>query len=282
MSVWICVPSKRPAEVVAEWAAAWRKQGYKVALYVDADDFDAWAPHLDTADVWLTGWPYPGYAQAVNELVARVLHDYPDCNWIVTGGDDVYPDPNHTADEIARECEQHFVEVGCQLASAGAYGQLPEHLRFNRDKIRALPTEVLNKIPMATFGVCQPTGDRYGEQPNLPADHPMRGAYADRVCGSPWMGREFCLRINQGRGPLWPEYTHMFEDEELQAVSTKLGVLWQRRDLTQYHKHWARERQERADMPEFLKSVNTQEHWAKYRALFESRKAAGFPGSEPL
>ena len=115
----------------------------------------------------------------------------------------------------------------------------------------------------------------------------MMGAYIDRVCGSPWMGREFCLRINQGRGPLWPEYFHMGEDEELQAVALKYGVLWQRPDLIHLHQHWGRAlpgevMAPRTRMPKFLEKANSGAEWDKYKRLFAQRSAAGFPGSEPL
>ena len=193
--MWVCIPSKRPVEVVAEWAAAWKRQGYRVALWRDIEEYIGGRVEA----LIYGGVPYPGYALAVNQLVDRELHNDPDCNWIVTGGDDVFPDPNHTADEIARECEHHF-----------------SYLMMERT---GQPHDICRSMPGVTFGVMQATGDRYGEQPTLPADHPLRGPYITRVCGSPWMGREFCLRVNQGRGPLWPEYTHMFVDEELQAVA---------------------------------------------------------------
>jgi hypothetical protein len=71
-----------------------------------------------------------------------------------------------------------------------------------------------------TFGVMQPTGDRWAN------------GSIDRICGSPWLGREFCTRMYHGKGPMYGGYLHMFGDEELQHVATRLGVLWQRRDLT--------------------------------------------------
>lgn len=249
MSVWVVVPSKRPAEVVAAWAAAWRERGYTIGLWRDPGEVTG------VADMTISD-PYPGYAQAVNGLVRGVLEWDSACNWIVTGGDDVFPDPNHTADEIARQCVEHFREHF--------------HTRIIMDEG---PPYIGGE--WATFGVMQCTGDRYGEDST-------GSAYIDRVCGSPWMGREFCLRVNQGKGPLWPEYTHMFEDEELFNVAQRLGILWQRRDLVQRHEHWARARQDSRDMPEFLAEVSSALHWRKYKALFEQRKAAGFPGSEPL
>jgi hypothetical protein len=115
-----------------------------------------------------------------------------------------------------------------------------------------------------TFGVMQPTGDGHG---------------IDTICGSPWLGREFCRRMYGGRGPYWEEYRHLFDDTELQQVALKLGVLWQRPDLTHKHNHWSWTGK---PMPEFLQEANSIEHWNKNEALFKRRSALGFPGHEPL
>jgi hypothetical protein len=173
-------------------------------------------------------------------------------DWFVTGGDDTEPDANHSAEEIARQCRSYFATL-------------------TRDK---------DGWGGETFGVMQPTGDRYGADERHLGE---RGsAYIDRVCGSPWMGREFCRRMYQGNGPLFEGYFHMGEDEELQAVAQKLGVLWQRPDLIHFHRHWARKNKDRADMPKFLEKANSAEEWQKYKQLFAERKSAGFPGHEPL
>lgn len=245
MSVWYCVPSKRPAAEAEKCLARWRGMGYRIALW--RDDDAEFAP-----GDWVHRGPYPGYATAVNHLVQFILKSYPDPgyrDWVVTGGDDVYPDPTHTAQEIAESCSRE-----CWILSA----------RGMR--------------PHSTFGVMQPTGDKWGDK---------NGPYIERVAGSPWMGREWCERINQGRGPLWPEYFHMGEDEELQHVAIKHGVFWQRPDLIHYHDHWGRAREgerlgQRDRMPQFLEKANSPEEWHKYKKLFSERLAAGFPGSDPL
>ena len=180
---------------------------------------------------------YPGYAIATNSLVKDVLSTDDSCDWTVGGGDDVQPDLNHTADEIAPQLTAHFA---------------------------------------GTFGVMQPTGDRFA-----------RGSI-DRIAGSPWIGREFARRMYGGNGPYWHEYTHMFVDEEIQCVAEKYGVFWQRRDLIHLHHHFQREsvalNSPAIDKPRpaFLNEANSPEHWKKYQAIFKARKAAGFPGSEPL
>jgi hypothetical protein len=117
----------------------------------------------------------------------------------------------------------------------------------------------------------QPTGDPWRD---------TMGRIIERIAGSPWLGRAFCERVNRGNGPWWPEYTHCFGDEELQCVATRLGIFWQRNDVTHHHDNWARAHGDAKDMPEFLRDANSPQHWAKYKALFEIRRASGFAGSE--
>lgn len=253
MSVWYCIPSKRPPEEAEKVLKLWRERGYKIALWCDTVD-DAIAKHPDFGFAPNAGESYPGYACAVNMLVRIALAGEPDAEWFVTGGDDIEPDANHSAEEIARECNWHF--------SLEAYRNGGHEAKPN------------------TFGVMQPTGDRYGSDERHIGE--PGSAYIDRVCGSPWMGREFCRRMYQGNGPLFEGYFHMGEDEELQHVAKKLGVLWQRPDLIHFHRHWARARKDVADMPAFLERANSAKEWRAYKELFAARLAAGFPGHEPL
>lgn len=294
-SVWVCVPSARPAPEVRKWSEAWRSMGYKVIIYRNNWDGDF------GVDAVICGVdPYIGYAKATNDLIERIFDPSfgfdQDARWVVIGGDDVWPDTTKRADEIAAECEQHFVghwaritkqcgrEVGLEVSPDAAFAA---------------------GEASATFGVMQPTGDPWASTPRLGRD-------IERICGSAWIGREFALRSYGGRGPLYqggepcwnctrtgpasqgPKcaiccdtgvaigYHHMFEDEELQNVAIKLGCFWQRPDLTQLHQHWCRgdNRTREEHMPAFLAEANSKEHWAKYKAIFEGRKAAGFPGHQ--
>ena len=243
MSVWLCIPSARPVAEVNARMDKWRDMGYKIALWRDLPEDDV------IADQVLVG-RYPGYAVALNTL-ADVLRRDLRCDWIVAAGDDTDPDPAKRADEIARECSEYFAA------------------RRNHQHTVSMSISEFEKS--RTFGVMQPTGDPW-------ADH--QGRIIERIAGSPWLGREWCRRAYAGKGPLWPEYTHCFADEELQLVAQRYGVFWQRPDLTQHHDNWARARGNPADRPAFLDEANSPEHWRKYQALFNKRKAAGFPGSE--
>lgn len=272
MSVWLCIPSKRPPEEAEKCLKLWRERGYRLAVQRDPGEMYPFG-----CDALVAVREYRGYADACNFLAGYILRRHHECDWVVLGGDDVEPDASHSAEEIAHQCSEYFLgripghvkELNIPIFKT----PLPTEWREALDVLIDAPAVKLSREQVATFGVMQPTGDRWGDK---------QGAYADRVCGSPWIGREFALRINQGRGPLWPEYFHMYEDEELFEVASKCGVLWQRPDLIHLHRHWARERGKSEDMPEFLKRANSQEEWRKAKTLFDQRKAAGFPGSEPL
>lgn len=251
MSVWLAIPSKRPPEEAECVLREWRERGYRIALWRDKGDSCA---GFGKGMVVLGEGGYPGYAAAVNFLCRFILRSDSHASWIVTGGDDVLPDPNCTAEEIAAELNAHFRIIDLSIAKG-----------------------------RSTFGVMQPTGDRWGEEEPINRQlFPSAPAYIDRICGSPWLGRAFCERMYGGQGPLCSEYSHMYVDEELQNVAQRLGVLWQRRDLTHYHKHWARVHGLVTDMPPFLQVANSQSAWRKAKATFEARKAGGFPGHEPL
>jgi hypothetical protein len=269
VSVWFVIPSKRPVDEADGCLEAWQKQGYRTAVLREWDDGQT------SAEMQFHCTRYRGWATSVNYLVQSIDMVFDDAEWFVTGGDDYYPDLNYTADEIAEQCREHFMRTP------------------------------LHEIAAPTFGVMQPTGDRWGSQscpacrgsgkrftiawaencdPCVSCDGTGLQATIDRIAGSPWMGREFCRRMYHGGGPLYNGYFHNFADEELQNVAQKLGVFQQRRDLIQEHRHWARPRGDVRDMPDWAAKINDPRlsDWDKSKALFLKRKAAGFPGHEPL
>jgi hypothetical protein len=119
----------------------------------------------------------------------------------------------------------------------------------------------------SSFGVMQPTGDRWAN------------GSIDRICGSPWIGREFCERAYSGAGPFFEGYRHMFVDEELQHVAQRLGAFQQRRDLIHLHRHWRRT--PGTMCPPHLVMWSGPKHWQESQQMFELRLARGFPGHEP-
>ncbi len=244
MSVWFVIPSIRPN---GGTIPLWRKMGYKVAVLRQGEPIDC--------EVQIPTGEYRGWAPSVNLLAKWVVEHDPSALWIVTGGDDYEPDMRHSPREIAADCERHFAEE--------------------------------NGWHLHTFGVMQPTGDRWGDTDMARKQYgEKRGAYIDRIAGSPWFGREWVNRAYGGNGPMFAGYKHMYADEELKEVAEKLGVYWPRRDLIQLHQHWGRrpgdEFATMADCPEFLHQVNTPQHWHESQKIFVERKAAGWPGHEPL
>ncbi len=247
MSVWFVIPSIRPG---GGTIPLWRQRGYKVAVLRQGEPIDC--------EVQIPTGEYRGWAPSVNLLAKFVVEHDPSAEWIVTGGDDYEPEMNYTPDEIALQCYEHF---GAQIISGA-------------DQMST------------TWGVMQCTGDRWGDTPASRKQYgEKRGAYIDRIAGSPWFGREWVDRAYGGNGPMYAGYRHMYADEELREVAIKLGVYWERRDLIQLHKHWGRKPGDEfatmADCPDFLLPVNTQEHWAESQTLFVRRKIAGWPGHEP-
>lgn len=264
-NVYYCIPSARPPAEAEKCLSKWRAQGYSVAIVVD-NKADADAKH-DMADIIISASPegYRGYAQSVNGIVELVLGADKSCDWVVTGGDDTYPDPTKDADTIARECSAHFHNhMECMYP--------PNKPKWAWDLVFDQKRTDMTKSPWATFGVMQPTGDLYADRS------------IERICGSPWMGREFCKRIYGGNGPLWPEFTHMFVDQHLQEVATKLGILWQRPDLTHHHEHFQRQGDyaRTREVPPHLVKWNTGRHWAESKAIFERLKAGGFAEANDL
>ncbi len=244
MSVWFVIPSIRPG---GGTIPLWRKRGYKVAVLRQGEPIDC--------EVQIPTGEYRGWAPSVNLLAKFVVEHDKHAEWIVTGGDDYEPEMNYAPERISIECASYFRAVKKQWDP--------------------------------TFGVMQPTGDRWGDTPASRKQYgEKRGAYIDRIAGSPWFGREWVKRAYGGNGPMFADYRHMYADEELKEVAEKLCVYWPRRDLIQLHNHWGREPGDKfADFrkcPDFLLPVNTQEHWHESQELFLERKAAGWPGHEPL
>jgi len=254
--VWLCIPSCRPLAECGPRFEKWRAMGYRLALLRQGESVGS------LADVSFGVDKYAGWAKSTNILAKYVLVSDPTAQWIVGGGDDTLPDPNYTADEIATQCGRYFYTE--RWKRNGGYG---------------------SSIGCCdTFGVMQPTGDRWCDTPQSRAQFGEdRGAMIDRIAGSPWMGREWCTRSYQGRGPMPDMHYHCWADEELQCVAERLGVFWQRRDLCHMHEHWLR------DNPNITPDRVVPQSWpiaaldyVNGRALFEERKRLGFPGSNPL
>lgn len=219
------IPVARPVEESWHCLSKFAKLGYLIAVWVDDPESDLISVIKAAAipAMVLTG-KYPGYGASVNALAKQVLHHYPDIKFCLTGGDDLDPVPGIHADIIGAAFEKRLG---------------------------------------GTFGVLQPTGDRFA------------GGSIDRIAGSPWMGRDWCLRAHQGMGPLCPEFFHMSVDCALLYAAEQEGVYHRVPELTQRHNHFCREGEQvnwGAVIPDHLKAVNTPLHFKQSDALLQRFK----------
>jgi len=119
--------------------------------------------------------------------------------------------------------------------------------------------QFLERFP-DTFGVMQPTGDRFGS--------------IDSCAPSPWIGRKFIEESYGGHGPFWEEYFHYFCDEELREVANLFNAFQARDDLTQFHDHWQREKGGKRP-PHLMQALDK---WKAGKKLFKGRRDKNFPG----
>lgn len=222
MIAWVAMPSAAPFAQAGACLDAWRAMGYGVAI-LSEDPNRSQFP----IDIFIHDVTYPGYGTSINRLVAAVLERDPECQVVVAAADDVFPDPDRTADQITAEFISHFG---------------------------------------GTMGVMQPVG------------HSDWSANSLKVAWSPWLGRDWCLLAYGGHGPMWGGYHHFWVDRELQVVAKRLGVFWQRSDITQHHDTW--KRKVPRERPQYL--MHAGYAWPADNELYESREGAGFPGAELL
>ena len=98
--VWYAIPSAN-LERQNKTLPLWRDRGYKLALWIDPGQ-----EHYP-ADI-VIDLPYRGYYVAFNEL-CKAIGDRADI--VVTGGDDVDPDPEHTAEQGAAIFRERFPDL---------------------------------------------------------------------------------------------------------------------------------------------------------------------------
>lgn len=97
--VWFAIPSANP-EKCRKVLPVWRERGYKIAVL---QNFERGEIPADIA-AWFDY--YPGWPESVNILCREIVPK--GCDLIVSGGDDMLPDPNHTAQELAEQFFERF------------------------------------------------------------------------------------------------------------------------------------------------------------------------------
>jgi hypothetical protein len=97
--VWFAIPSANPAKC-AKVLPVWRKMGYKIAILQNHTRGDVDADRV----IWRDS--YPGWPESINILCREVVPR--DAPLVVSGGDDMLPDPNHTAQELLSQFRERF------------------------------------------------------------------------------------------------------------------------------------------------------------------------------
>ncbi len=107
--VWFVLPTASEANC-AKTLPAWRERGYRIAALQDRTRFAC------DADVVVHAESYPGWPGTVNRLFREVVPA--SCPVIVSGGDDMYPEPRLRAHEVAEQFMDHF---------GGTFGVMQPH-----------------------------------------------------------------------------------------------------------------------------------------------------------
>lgn len=97
--VWFAIPSASPARCRAT-LPAWREMGYRTAVLQNFERGEI------PADIAVWSDQYPGWPGSINRLCREVVPASADI--IVSGGDDMLPDPRHRAGEIGRQFLDRF------------------------------------------------------------------------------------------------------------------------------------------------------------------------------
>ncbi|MGD9790373.1 MAG: hypothetical protein AB7Q00_01045 [Phycisphaerales bacterium] len=100
--VWFAIPSANP-EKCRKVLPKWREMGYKIAVLQNHERGDI----PTDLTVWFDS--YPGWAASVNILCQQIVPE--SCPIVVSGGDDMLPDPNHTAQELGRQFLERFPDT---------------------------------------------------------------------------------------------------------------------------------------------------------------------------
>lgn len=97
--VWFAIPSANPQNC-RKTLPLWRERGYRIAVLQNFELGDIPADIVRWSDT------YPGWPESVNMLCREVVPS--SCDLIVSGGDDMLPDPNQTAQELADQFFARF------------------------------------------------------------------------------------------------------------------------------------------------------------------------------
>lgn len=108
--VWFAIPSAS-VERCRERLPAWRDRGYRIAILQNVERGEIPADIVQWSD------DYPGWGESINILCSSIVPESADI--IVSGGDDMLPDPDRTAQELAAEYFERFPDGFGVMQPAG-------------------------------------------------------------------------------------------------------------------------------------------------------------------
>ncbi len=108
--VWFAIPSAS-VERCRLRLPEWRDRGYKIAVLQNQERGDI------PADVCVWSYTYPGWAESVNILCSKIVPQ--SAAIVVSGGDDMLPEPSKTAQELAGEYFERFPDGFGVMQPAG-------------------------------------------------------------------------------------------------------------------------------------------------------------------
>ena len=104
--VYLAIPTANVANC-RRYLPRWREMGYKIAILRDAATGSPTEEIPADIVVWVD--QYMGWAASVNHLCKHVIPS--SCRVIVTGGDDMLPDPHYSAQQIASQFLKRFPDT---------------------------------------------------------------------------------------------------------------------------------------------------------------------------
>jgi len=114
MTVYFAIPTCRP-EKCGQTFAKWQAMGYRTAALVDGKNQGLL---IENCNVLWNRDVYEGWAKSVNFMARELVRAF-NADFVVTGGDDHYPDPNVRAETIAYQITEKFPDSFCVMQPTG-------------------------------------------------------------------------------------------------------------------------------------------------------------------
>lgn len=100
--IWFAIPTANIPRA-EKCLKAWKDRGYMTAVLIDGAN----SSPPKHCDLWIWQEQYRGWGKSVNQL-CKLLTASHGAEWVVSGGDDHYPDPKLSPEEIAAQTEKRF------------------------------------------------------------------------------------------------------------------------------------------------------------------------------